>query len=146
MTDALLRWDLDAGGADLALELGALAVDDGIATALIVSLFSDALVERDELPLGHTDRRGWWGDGVAPAREDGIGSRLWLSQPAKARGSLPARVEGWARDALRWLVDEGHAVSVAADAAWGARSRLDLVVTVLLPSGEESRYVFGGVA
>ena len=42
MTDIALNWINALGGADIALEGPHLATDDGLRTAVIVSLFTDA--------------------------------------------------------------------------------------------------------
>ncbi len=138
MADALLAWDAAAGAADLRIVTGDLAPDDGLQTAVVISLFSDARVEAD-LPPGQVDPRGWWGDA---GTDDGTGSKLWLARPSKAQGALPARVEAWALEALQWLLDDAAATAVEALAEWGARNRLDLLVTVTLPAGDRREYTF----
>ena len=66
MSDLKLTWN--EWGADAAVEGHDLALEDGMATAVILSLFLDARARADDaLPDGGTDRRGFWADTVAPA-------------------------------------------------------------------------------
>ena len=57
MSDLKLTWN--EWGADAAVEGHDLALEDGLATAVILSLFLDARARADDtLPDGGTDRRG----------------------------------------------------------------------------------------
>ena len=146
MTDAALRWDADIGAADLVVLGDDLERDDGLLTAVIISLFSDARADAAELPRGEADPRGWWGDGVEGEPEDNTGSKLWLGARAKASAELPARVEAWALEALGWLLEDDVAREVTAVADRSAPDRLDLAVGVRLPDGALREYVFRDVA
>ena len=88
--DIALHFDPIAFACDYAVAAGDLAADNGLKTAVLISLFTDRLAAADdEIPDGTEDRRGWWGDmpadGSAPsgAPPDPIGSRLWLLARAK---------------------------------------------------------------
>ncbi len=112
MTDLALRWDNDLFGADLALSGPALATDDGLKTAIIVSLFTDARARDDDPLPAPGDRRGWWGDSAPKIRGDRIGSRLWLLYREKRLQSVLNRGRDYAQEALAWLVEDGIAQSV----------------------------------
>lgn len=62
---------------DLVIEGGDLALDQGLQTKILLSLFTDRRVGPKENLEDPQDLRGWW------ARED-FGSRLWLLGRAKA--------------------------------------------------------------
>lgn len=92
--------------ADATLVANDLETDEGLETALFVSLFVDRYDETDEDP---TQRRGWWADGI-DGTEDRIGSRLWLAEVAgKLTADLPDKLRTWTREALQWLLDDGVA-------------------------------------
>ena len=75
-----LSWNDGVGAADLAVNAsGALAEDDGLQTAVVLSLFLDARARPDDGAEGH--RRGWVGVAFTP--EDRVGSRLWLLKREK---------------------------------------------------------------
>jgi phage gp46-like protein len=126
MTD--LRLEVFEDGTDIVLEGGDLALSNGIAEAVLVSLFSDGTASEDVLELeGLTDRRGWWG--ADPG--DDYGSLLWLLERSKLDDKLPARVRDTCTAALRWITDLGFAERVSVEAAVDpASSRLDLAVTL----------------
>lgn len=102
---------------DWAIIAGDLATDDGLDTAIALSLWTDRLANADdEIPDGSGDRRGWWGDAYLPPLLDGtadrIGSRLWLLARALQTLDTAQRAQTYCQEALQWLVDDGVAVSV----------------------------------
>jgi phage gp46-like protein len=130
-----LEWNGAVGAADLALaETGALAKDDALQTAVVLSLFTDARARPDDGAEG--DRRGWVGDAFTP--EDRVGSRLWLLKREKQTEETRRRAEDYANEALAWLVDAGLATSVSVTAVWVARGVLGLAVAIATPGGIET--------
>lgn len=125
-----LAWDPRRGEAALRrTATGALAQDDGLATAVLLSLFLDRRAGPDDpLPDG-TDRRGWLGDALA-ADGDRIGSRLWLLMREKQVEETRRRAEEYAEEALAWLVEDGLAEAVEVTASWGRTGWLDLRVEI----------------
>ena len=77
MTDLALAWNNRLGAGDICVVGADLQAEAGLDTAILISLFTDARVREDELPPGHTWRRGWWGDDVED-EPDITGSKLWL--------------------------------------------------------------------
>jgi phage gp46-like protein len=141
MSDIALVWNAALGGADFALEKNDLAVDDGLETSVYLSLFLDARAEdSDELPAGVTDRRGWWGDAFPVVDGDRIGSRLWLLARAKSTPETLRKAEGFAREALGWmLVDRVAArIDVAAEAVNG--DVMLLRIAIHRPTGDAVEY------
>lgn len=132
--------------ADWAIAAGDLARDEGLRTAVAVSLLTDRLAEADdEIPDGTTDRRGWWGDLPLPgAAQDRIGSRLWLLAREKRTPATLVRAEGYAAEALAWLTEDGIAAAVDVAATWGGAfgDQLHLVVTIRRGNADDARYDF----
>lgn len=120
--------------ADWAVAGGDIRQDQGLRTAVAISLLTDrTAAPDDDLPDGTGDRRGWWGDMPLPgAAPDPIGSRLWLLARAKRTAETLTRAEGYAAEALAWLVEDGVAAAVDVAASWGgaAGDQLRLVVTI----------------
>lgn len=113
MTDLALTWNPEEISADLSIEANDLASDDGLETAVLMSLFLDReAAEGDVLPEGETDRRGWWGDAFPTVDGDKIGSRLWLLARSKRTPDVLARAEEYTREALAWLVEDRVASKV----------------------------------
>ena len=110
-----------------------LALDPSLASAVLVSLFSDARIDADEADrLGIDDQRGWWADSLDPA--DGAwGSRLWALDRAKPTPEAARQAEDRAKAALGWLIEDGVADRVDCSALWrhtASGARLELTVRV----------------
>ncbi|MBD3728770.1 MAG: phage GP46 family protein [Sphingomonadales bacterium] len=149
MTDLALIWTADAMSADLALQGGQLVTDDGMRTAILISLFSDARAAEDaELPEDGADRRGWWGDTLAEnagplagtARDrNRIGSQLWLLARAKVTAAVVSRARQYCEEALEWIVRDGIAsavrVSVEARPSASRSALLAISVEIDRPAG-----------
>jgi phage gp46-like protein len=128
-----------------------IAVDGGLETAVLISLFTDALAEVDQLPDGETDRRGWWGDALADRPNERTGSLLWLYERETPRADLLPKIQDACELALKWLVDDGVAEAVKATATFQRASRpengqeLVLTVEIKKPQGDPVRYKFASV-
>jgi phage gp46-like protein len=120
---------------DITLVDGYLAGDDGMRTAVIISLFSDArAADDDELPNPGGDRRGWWADTYAPIPGDVTGSKLWLLARSKNTPDVLAKAQQYARDALAWLVEDGIASGIAAVASFPQLGWFSISVTINRPA------------
>lgn len=148
MTDLALTWSDDLG-ADLSLAGGALATHDGMRTAILLSLFTDARApEGMALPEDGDDRRGWWGNAfsgeVSDAAADSdvrnhLGSLLWTLRRAKVLSSVTAQARQFAYEALAWLIRDGVVktitVEVEAQVQDGLRQLLAIGVILERPEG-----------
>lgn len=148
-------WDASRGFADWALadpdeaqNRGGLRAKAGIATAVVLALFTDKRIDPDHplYFLADGDARGWWGDGI-DVREDlgegPLGSHLWLLEraPLTILG-LPATqwAEQFALEALATLRDQGVCVRIEAQATMNEiESRLELAVALY---GRDGSVVF----
>lgn len=107
--------------------------DDGLATSIVLSLFTDRLaVASDVPPSGQTGRRGWWGDAYSDVPDDLIGSHLWLLSREKAQPLVLRRAEEYARVALQWLVDDGIARDLEVLAEWAPGRASDGVLAMTI--------------
>ncbi|OHD24772.1 MAG: hypothetical protein A2Y38_07780 [Spirochaetes bacterium GWB1_59_5] len=121
---------------DLHLAAGDLVGEQGLRTAVILSLFLDRRAEPDdEIPDGTGDLRGWWGDAYAETPGDRIGSRLWLLAREKQLPQVVRRAEEYAREALQWLLDDGIATAVEVEGGIAASGTLALRVRIVAPAG-----------
>ncbi len=120
-----------------------LAQDDGLETAVIISLFSDRRAKpSDKLPGAPDDRRGWWGDSFPAVRGDRIGSRLWLLHRSKQLPEVVALARDYARESLRWLVDDGVARRVNVTAEVVRNGVLGLGIEIVRASKPVAQYRF----
>jgi phage gp46-like protein len=109
MTDIAILWQQDFHGDFEIADTGDdLKTDDGLQTAIFISLWTDRRVNEDEtLPFGETDRRGYFGDNYADVPGDQIGSRLWTLDRAKQMQQSMIDARTYCEEALQWLKDDG---------------------------------------
>lgn len=136
MTDLALFWDISDFSADLAVQAGDLASDAGLASAIGISLFTDARARPDDvLPYDGADRRGWWGDIAAADDDDHIGSRLWLLSREKQMSVVVVRARELALEAVAWLLRDGIAAQLDVETEIVAPGVLAIAVYVTRPGG-----------
>jgi phage gp46-like protein len=136
-----LEFDFDHGEFDLVLGPYGLEHDPGLTTPVIISIFTDArALDGDEIPDGSGDPRGWWGDTYPDVEGHQLGSRLWLLERATSVASTFRFARDRGRDALRWLVEDGIAVSVDCQAERGDTGFLVIVPSVTRPDEDVQRW------
>lgn len=118
----------------LATDSDGLVDDDTLETAILISLLSWARAEPGEDEIQDRDNLGgWWGDSFADNPGDEIGSKLWLLYGAKALDDTLTRAEGYAIEALQWLIEDGLATAVDVAARRVGDDLLDLDVFIEKP-------------
>lgn len=136
MTDIALAWNDTLFAGDFTLAGADLATDDGLKTAILISLFTDARARDDDtLPEPGTDRRGWWGDVLPPVEGDQIGSRLWLLRREKQTASVLRRARDYCEEALAWLLADQIAAAVRVETSWAGTGVLAIGVEIDRPAG-----------
>jgi phage gp46-like protein len=109
MADVRTTWQPETApwGGDWLMAPPGLATDRDLETAVLLSLFTDALADEDDvLPDLTDDRRGWWGDWESPETIE-LGSRLWLLSREKSTEETRRRAEEYAAEALAWMLEDG---------------------------------------
>jgi phage gp46-like protein len=128
---------------DLALDGYDLASEQGLRSAVLVSLFTDRRAAADdEIPDGTNDRRGSWMDSYPAVARDQMGSRLWLLARAKELPDTLERARAYTLEALQWLIDDGVAAAVNVEAFWVRREVLGLRVGITLADRSQFEDVF----
>lgn len=104
------------------LAVHALALEDTLQTAVILSLFTDRRAGPDDvLPFNQVDRRGWVGEeffGSGGSAGEAWGSALWLVYASKTTGQVLERARFAAVEALQWLVRDGIASRIEVETLW----------------------------
>lgn len=135
--DIALFWDLGRSEADFAISDDDLVSDEGLQTAVLLSLALDRRAEdSDTLPTDDGDQRGWWGDEFAENRGDKIGSRRWLLARTKLSPAILPTVEAYDRESLQWLIKDQVAASIGLEYEIKG-DRLDTKVLVRRGDGTE---------
>jgi len=128
----------DNGLIDLNFNGGDFDLDEGLESAVLVSLFVDARATVEQLPYGETSLRGYWGDIVTAVEGDITGSLLWLLNRQKTLNSVASKAKEYAARALQWLIDDDVAKSVGIEALIIGNDCLRLDITISRPEGDES--------
>lgn len=141
MSDLALDWDPAAAASTLLFDGADPAVDGGLRSAVIVSLFSDRRASPDDIAAAgwpaDEDPRGFWADSVAPERpRDLTGSRLWLLARAPNSEETLHRAEDYVREALAWMIEDGLADRVEARAERFQPDGLGIKVSIARPQGD----------
>ena len=121
----MLRVIYTASGFDFVKEAGRLSVDDGLETAVLMSLFTDAPATLDELAaagLRPDQNRGWWGNDYAEKPGDILGSKLWLLARAKRTDATLSRAVEYASEAVAHFIADGLASKIPMTAQWYGRT------------------------
>jgi phage gp46-like protein len=120
---------------DVALEGYDLARDQGLRTAVLLSLMLDRRAAADDAVEGD-DRGGSWMDQYS---DFPLGSRLWLLAREKETDHTAARAQRYAEEALAWLVERRIARSVEVAAEWVRPTVLG--ITIVITRADGSRWV-----
>lgn len=128
---------------DMVMAGAAPATEDGLRTAVIISLFTDARADEDDtLPDGSSDRRGWWADTWPQIEGDNTGSMLWLLAREKHLPDVLGRAQRYARASVQWLIDDGIASDVTVVASFPRTGVLLLEIAIERLEGGPVRYRF----
>lgn len=125
---------------DVEIKNGDVVRDDGLETAVTISLFTDRRVTEEEKPYLANSKRGYWGDLFSEIDGDKMGSRLWTLEREKRTTEVLRRAEDYTREALQWLIDDGVVLSISAISSYDDNKFLNIDVKIIKPLGNESRY------
>ena len=135
-----LGLNLIDGCFDVEIKNGDVVRDDGLETAVTISLFTDRRVTEEEKPYLANSKRGYWGDLFSEIDGDKMGSRLWTLEREKRTTEVLRRAEDYAREALQWLIDDGVVLSISANASYDNNKFINIDIKIIKPLGNESRY------
>jgi len=108
-TDAVLTIDPVSLLYDITFDTdGDILTDDFFDTSLLYSLLGERRADSSEVVEPQL-RRGWIGN---EGKDFENGSKLWLFYQARVTRTNLNRIEDEARKSLKWLVDDGYAVSI----------------------------------
>ncbi|MBU9359549.1 phage GP46 family protein [Burkholderia multivorans] len=133
MSDITVIWDVDNSRGDWEFVAPALVTGNDLSSAVLISIFTDRMANRDDLiPDGTDDPRGWWGD---IGEDKPIGSRLWLLDRSKQTQEVLNNARDYIFEALQWLVDDGVVASIDVQTQWVRDTFLGAQITLYQPSG-----------
>ena len=110
--------------------------DDGLESAVLLSLYSDGLAEADEvLPDQSEDRRGFWGDAE-------FASLLWIMERKTLTPKNINRHKKICQDSLAWMVKSGVAKSVTVTNERVGNVSLETTIQIMKPDGVVQVYSY----
>lgn len=141
MTDIALEFS-DYRGGDIVLAGQDLARDDGLESAVLVSLFTDRRATPEQFRPGdqEADLRGWWGDFNPPSPNDKTGSLLWLLRREKQTGETLARARQYAEQALEWMLEDKVARRVTVAVEYGPPGFMYIEIDIERPGTSRLSY------
>lgn len=141
MADIALTFS-DYGGGDLVMSGQDLLRDDGLESAVLVSLFTDLRARPEQLPPedDKSDLRGYWGDVVPAADGDKTGSLLWLLRREKQTAETLARAKQFCERALAWMTEDLVASSVTVATRYIGLGVMRIDIAIARPSGSKVQY------
>lgn len=92
---------------DFSIEECDIALDPGIKTAVIISLFTDARIPESVHFTG--DRRGYWGDVVEKEDYVSTGSLIWTLKRERISRKTIDLLKQYCKDALNWMITDNVA-------------------------------------
>jgi len=110
-----------------------LAVDNGLNTAVYISLFTDARVDDESLLDDKTDKRGYWADVFD---DKPMGSKLWLLAREKNLSAVLDKAKTYCQDALKWLIEDGIAKKITVNTESVSENILGIETIIQKPSDE----------
>jgi phage gp46-like protein len=142
MADAAML--MTENGGELLLSGFDLDRDDGLQTAVIISLFTDRRASPEQIPaeFPQDDLRGYWGDIANATPSDQTGSLLWLLAREKQLPQILGRAQQYCREALAWMVEDLVATRVEVTAEFVAQGWMLILVDIFRPTGSPVRYRF----
>lgn len=142
MADAAMV--MTENGGQLVLAGFDLERDDGLETAVIISLFTDRRATSEQIPveMPRDDLRGYWGDIGNATPSDQTGSLLWLLAREKQLPQILGRAQQYCRDALAWMIEDLVATRIEVTAEFIAQGWMLISVEIFRPNGSLVRYRF----
>ena len=131
-------------GGDLVLFGFDLERDDGLETAIIISLFTDRRASAEQIPPEYPqdDLRGYWGDITNASATDQTGSLLWLLAREKELPQTLSRAEQYCREALAWMIDDLVSTRIDVAASYISQGWMHLVIDIYRPTGQAVRFQY----
>jgi phage gp46-like protein len=116
-------------------------VDNGLNTAVYLSLFTDIRVDDETLLDDNSDKRGYWGDVFD---DKPMGSKLWLLAREKKLNTVLEKAKIYCVEALKWLIDDGIAkkITINTEAVDGEQNILGIEAIIQKPSDDVLKFQY----
>jgi phage gp46-like protein len=119
--------------------------DDGLETAVLITLLTDKHADAgDPLPDDSGYRGGWFGDSLPVVPDYKMGTKLWLLQRAKTVTEIPAIAKEHLLDGFKWMIEDGivKSVDVTVERRRDLKTTLAFTISFTKPEGTTIFYSF----
>lgn len=134
---------------DIAIDGLDLKVDQDLATAIEMSIFTNKRASKDDLlPYPDVDLQGWWGDTYSQIPGDLIGSKVWTLVREVESTQTALIAKNYVVEALNWLITDNIASSIIVNTEFVRAGILGISVEVFKPNGNQVfrySYVWGQI-
>jgi phage gp46-like protein len=132
----------DLGYYDIGLDAnGDLLGDDGFATSIVLSLFSDKRADESEVAESHL-RRGWWGNLLNEDKTFEIGSKLWLLDQERATTATANIAKDYTYDCLQWLLNDNHVKNIVVNSTLISNNNISIEIIFTKPDNSTQSISF----
>lgn len=139
MTKREIKLEMNNGVFDIVIENGDFANEDGLDTAIWVSLFTDSRADVSQV-LVPENRRGWMGNLVSEIPERQLGGLLWLAEQRRLNQDTLNENIDHVRKSLEWMVIDGIAVEMDVIGQIIPRTGIAANVTITSKDGVTSNH------
>lgn len=143
--DIRITFDVNEQFIDMILADRDVERDDGLETAVLITLLTDKHADLgDPLPDDSGYRGGWFGDSLPVVPDYQMGTKLWLLQRAKTVTEIPAIAKEYLLDGFKWMVEDGivKSVDVTVERRRDLRTTLAFTLSFVKPEGTTIFYKF----
>lgn len=130
---------VDYGQADITVDGRDAVQDEGLETAVIISLFTDSRVTDDdkkEISESITNRGGWWGNELT---NDNIGCKAWLLTRSKLTNETMNKFQEYFTASLQWMVTD-LIITSAVVTVYREGDGMNLLVQLKKPNNKDIDY------
>ena len=142
--DIKMIWDKNFFEGDLQLNQGDLLREEGLETAVYISLFTDKRADDEDQIDNINDKRGWWGDNTTENNYK-MGSKLWQYERAKTTANDITKIKETIEESLQWMIEEEVAKKIEVTAErFGniGNDRLAITIVIKKSDGNETAIKF----
>jgi len=136
VVDVAVTWNNEQLRGDWIIQNGTFAVDAGLHTAVLCSLFTNRRAPPDWVPPAGSPptRGGYFGDTYTKRP---LGSWLWLLYRSSVgdRQAVLNKAQNYCQIALQWLIDDGIAASIVVETGWITPGVMGIDITITNPTG-----------
>jgi len=137
-----IRLEMTQNGGDLVLAGFDLDRDDGLESAVIVSLFTDARCLPEQLTDETENPRGFWGDTFSTDDGDQTGSLLWLLRREKRVNRVLNQARDYCEQSLAWMVRDKIARKVTVTTEYLSSGVMLIRIEIYRPTGDSVDFRF----